>query len=233
MKVKKLPGFVRNPLLVAFFQSRPGRIVSNWILQGMLYMNPVEIVYKLSLDVLFMVGWWVILMQPSTAAGWLLCMFLAHTTNWISNCQPIAMCRHFDWGSNDPRHFIEYIEGLERRVHGRSYIAAVASYGGLSKGSYKPTSDIDIRFVLTGGPISRLRAAHYCFIERLRAAVHRFPLDLYAFDLDELQRKMCVDEPPVVFDDSRGLLASVYPKTVPFGEFRAQFRRDILCETQS
>ena len=131
MKRKKLPSFIRHPWLVEFFQSKPGRILSNWVLQGMLYMNPVEVAVKLGLDALLTVLCWALIGRPHSAIGWLAAWLLAHTINWIVNGQPIAMRRHLDWGKNDPRHFIDYIETLERRLRKQSCLAAAASFGSL------------------------------------------------------------------------------------------------------
>lgn len=231
MKTKKLPAFVRHPLLVAFFQSRPGRILSNWVVQGMLYMNPVEIAYKITLDLLLTGAWWAATVRANTLGGWLLAWLLAHTTNWIVNGQPIAMCRHLDWGRNDPHVFVAFIEGLERRVCAQPFIAGAASFGSLSRGAYKETSDIDIRVVLRPALGARLRAAHFCFVERLRAFLWRFPLDLYAFDIDELRRKMSPKEVPVIFHDPDGLLADAYSERIGFEQFRPVLRRAVLGES--
>ncbi len=228
MKQKKLPGFVKNPLAFAFFQSKVGRIFSNWVLQGMLIMNPVEVAYKLGLDGVLTVILWMLVISDPTAAGWMVAWLLAHTVNWVINCQPVALCFHLDWGKNDARHFISYIEGLEKRIQGRSYLAAAASFGSLSRGKYSDRSDIDIRVVMQGGILDRIRAANFCFWERLRAAFALFPLDLYAFDLEEMRRKMKPDEVPVIFWDPHNLLTRTYQETVAFPAFRDSFRRNIL-----
>lgn len=230
MKQKKLPGFVKNPLVFAFFQSKVGRIFSNWVLQGMLYMNPVEIAYKLGLDVVLTVIASLLVVRDSSITGWLAAWLLAHTLNWIINGQPVALLFHLDWGKNDARHFIGYIEGLEQRLQGHPYLAAAASFGSLSRGKYSDRSDIDIRVVMQNGILNRLRAANFCFWERLRAALALFPLDLYAFGLEEMRRKMRSDEAPVIFYDPEGLLAGSYPEAVAFPAFRDNFRRSILGE---
>lgn len=233
MKEKKLPSFVRNPFVYKFFQSKLGRLLSNWALQGMLYMNPVEIIYKLFLDVVIAIPVWMlspIQEEPSRA---LLAWIIAHTINWVINCQPIALLWHLDWGKNNALHFIQYIEELERRIQNRPYLAAAASFGSLSKGKYKDTSDIDIRVVLRSGWLQRLRAANYCFIERVRAAINYFPLDLYAFDLDEMKNKMNKDEVPVIFADPEALLQNSYAETVLFKDFQQRFRREVLGEADT
>ena len=233
MKEKKLPPFIRNPVLYDFFQSKPGRLLSNWVLQGMLYMNPVEVAYKLFLDVVMVALLWMVLPLEDEFAHLLTALLAAHTVNWVVNCQPIALLRHLDWGRNDATRFIEYIERMEQRLRGKSYLLAAASFGSLSKGKYKDTSDIDIRVVLGKGLFQRVRAANFCFLERARAAVNRFPLDLYAFDLEEMKRKMNDDEVPVVFMDPKGLIRSNYSETVRFEEFRNRFRREVLGETEA
>lgn len=224
MKEKKLPPWLKNPYLYRFFQSKTGRIFSNWVLQGMLYMNPIEITYKLALDVIMV---WILLalaFAEVTIESIVISFIIAHTINWIINCQPIALVRHLDWGQNDPHKFIEHIEGLHKRIQGKSFLIASASYGSLSRGNYKPTSDIDIRVIMKPGFLNSLRAAHFCFIERVRAAWHRFPLDLYAFTLQEALGKMNPKEPPVIFYDPESALRNSYPEVVGFQEFRTNFR---------
>jgi hypothetical protein len=228
MKRKKLPGFIKNPLIFEFFQSRPGRILSNWVFQGMLYMNPIEILYKLALDIVMTLAIVQFLLDPSIPVQWIYAWLIAHTLNWIINGQPVALLMHIDIGKNNPRKFISYIEGLEKRIKGKPFLAASASYGSLSVGGYKPTSDIDIRVILKRGLVARLRAAHFCFIERFRAFVFAFPLDLYAFTLEEVQRKMNPKEPPIVFYDPSGLLKKTYPDLVEFEEFRQHFWDEVL-----
>ena len=228
MKTKKLPDFVKNRWMFEFFQSRPGRLLSNWVLQGMLHMNPIEIFYKLGLDVIMTLVIVQFLLDPSVPIHWLYAWLIAHTWNWIFNCQPVALLMHMDIGKNNPRKFISYIEGLEKRIKQKSFLAASASYGSLSVGGYKPTSDIDIRVILKDGLFARLRAAHFCFVERFRAFLFAFPLDLYAFTLEELQQKMDPKEPPVVFCDPSGLLEKTYPKLVKFKDFQQYFRYEVL-----
>lgn len=230
MKQKKLPDFINYPLVGSFFQSKTGRIFSNWVFQGMLYMNPIEVLYKIGLDILLTVGFWFVLIRNFSLTGWVIAWFLAHTVNWIINGQPIAMRRHLDWGENDPHQFIRYIEGLEKRIKRRPYISAAAAFGSLSKGEYRETSDIDIRFVMGDRIINRFRTANYCFWERLRAALCLFPLDLYAFELEEMKRKMDQNEVPTIFTDPHGLLERTYRETVPFLLFRKRFRKKILGE---
>lgn len=228
MKRKKLPGFIKNPLLIEIFQTRLGRIFTNWVLQGMLYMNPVEILYKMFLDVILSLLIWFLFIQDMNFMGWLITLIIAHTINWIINCQPVALLMHIDIGKNNAEKFISYIEKLENRIKQKDYLAACASYGSLSIGNYKPTSDIDIRVIMKNDLWSKIRAANFCFLERVRAFFAFFPLDLYAFTLDEVQVKMSPKEPPVLFHDPFGILKETYKELISFEDFRKQFREVVL-----
>jgi len=228
MKRKKLPGFIKNPVLIEIFQSRPGRIFTNWVLQGMLIMNPVEIVYKLLVDVVLML---ILLGSPLYLLNVYdvgVTFLIAHTINWIINGQPIALMMHLDVGKNNAENFISYIEKLEKRVVKQKYLAACASYGSLSVGNYKPTSDIDIRVIVKSDMWSKIRAANFCFIERVRAFLFFFPLDLYALTIDEVQVRMSAKEPPVVFYDPTGILKATYSELISFEEFDKNFREIVL-----
>lgn len=233
MKRKKLPAFVKNPLLVEFFQSRLGRIFSNWVLQGMLYMNKIEIAYKLALDLLFTLLIVLFVLGGDSLLDWLFALMIAHTLNWILNGQPVALLMHIDIGKNNANKFISYIENLEKRIVNKDYLAACAAYGSLSVGNYKPTSDIDIRVILKKDLISQLLAAHFCFIERVKAFLAGFPLDLYAFTLEEAQVKMSPKEPPIVFLDPEGQLRKIYPELIEFKDFQEHFRAVVLPEQEN
>ncbi len=188
-------------------------------------MNPVEIAYKIILDIVMAGLIWVIFFNVATPWNIIIVLAIAHTINWLLNCQPVALMWHLDWGRNNPHDFITHIEGLHERLGNQSYLQASAAYGSLSIGNYKPTSDIDIRVIMRPGIINQLRAANFCFLERVRAAWHRFPLDLYAFTLGEVLRKMNPKEPPILFYDPDGILLKSYPKTVKFEEFTREFHK--------
>lgn len=233
MKRKKLPAFVSNPILIEVFQTRLGRIFTNWVLQGMLYMNKVEIAYKLMVDVILTLYIAYFFFSEGNivdinVTNLILSFLLAHTINWIINGQPVALLMHIDIGSNNAEYFIRYIERLEKRIKKKRYFAACASYGSLSVGNYNPKSDIDIRIIMKAGLWSQIRTANFCFWERVRAFLSFFPLDLYAFTLDEVKTKMSPKEPPVLFYDPSGILVDTYDELISFEEFDNNFREVVL-----
>jgi len=228
MKVKKLPGFIKNPIIVAIAQTRIGRVFTNWVLQGMLIMNPVEIAYKLCVDAILTLLILVFYFQNITGYDVGIAFLIAHTINWIINGQPVALLMHLDIGKNNAENFISYIEKLEKRIKKKKYLAACASYGSLSIGNYKPTSDIDIRVIMKTSLWSKIRSANFCFVERVRAFLSFFPLDLYALTIDEVQVRMNPKEPPVIFYDPTDILKSTYNELISFEEFDKNFREVVL-----
>jgi hypothetical protein len=122
MKQKKLPEFIKGKVLIDLFQSKMGRICTNWLFQGMCYMNRIEIIYKILLESVLVFAWWVIIFRNHTVIGWGVAWFFAHTTNWIINGQPIAMLRHLDWGKNEPHKFISILKSFYVRLHECHYL---------------------------------------------------------------------------------------------------------------
>ena len=114
-------------------------------------------------------------------------------------------------------------DALHDRINGKAFLHEAASYGSLSRGIFKKTTDLDIRFLMLSGVLNGVGASNFAFVERIRALLHRFPLDLYAFTLTELLDKMRRDEIPVVFYDQNGLIRESYKEAVPFEVFRKSF----------
>lgn len=196
-------------------------------------MNRVEIVYKLMVDVILTALIAVFFFSEGgadeiNATNLILSFLLAHTINWIINGQPVALLMHIDIGSNNAEYFIRYIERLEKRIKKKTYFAACASYGSLSVGNYNPKSDIDIRIIMKESLWSQVRTANFCFWERVRAFLSFFPLDLYAFTLEEVKRKMSPKEPPVIFSDAESILKDTYDDLISFDEFNDTFKRVVL-----
>jgi len=222
MKKKSLPAWIKKPYLVKFLQSPIAIVLSAWFFQGMLYMNRYELLHKLLLDAVLTIC--IDFLIPFAGlCSWLLAWLMAHTVNAIFNFQPIAVMRHMGVGETDPKHFIDYVSKLHERINGKAFLQGAASYGSLSRGMFKKTTDLDIRFLMVPGILNGVRASNFAFVERVRALLHRFPLDLYAFTLPELLSKMRRDEIPVVFYDPDGLIQKNYKEVLPFEVFRKSF----------
>ena len=225
MKKKKTPSWISNQLLKQIIQSRIGTYISYWVFQGMLYMDYREVLSKFFIDIILIVFLYYLFTVPLYIS-----FLIAHTLNMLFNGHYFAMRRHMGLGQNNPKHFINYIEGLQKRIENKPYIMAAAAYGSLSNNIYRPTSDIDIRFVPWNNSLSFFKVCFFALSERARALLVKFPLDLYVFDILEIDKKMNPKEPPIIFHDPKNILKHKYDRTVQVNDFIVKFKSTYVQE---
>ena len=199
--------------------------MSYWVFQGMLYMDYREILLKLFVDIVLFFFFYYVLILP-----FYISFLIAHTLNMFFNGHYFAMRRHMGLGENDPEQFINHIDGLRKRIADKPYILAAAAYGSLSSNIYRPTSDIDIRFVPFDDNLSFFKTCFFAFFERTRALFMKFPLDLYVFDILVIQKKMNPKEAPIIFYDPENALGHNYPRTVQVKDFISKFKSTYVQE---
>jgi len=185
----------------------------------MLYMDVREIILKLMIDAIM------IIILYSIGINIIICVILAHTFNMFFNGHYYAMKSHMGFHETTVLNFLNYVEMLQKRMSKKSYFCGAAAYGSLSRNQFKPSSDIDIRVFPKRGLINWTRTVLWVFIERLRAFLKAFPLDMYAFDMAVIDKKMRVDEPPIIFSDPEKIVAEKYPHHVPFDTFLSNFKK--------
>ena len=176
-------------------------VVKHWLFQGNLYMNNIERFHRWSLEFIAIgVFFWVLSNFWTAPLALTIAVLLAHTLNALLNGQIVAVLAHdVRWLSfyRDRARFIAYVEDIQKRLEQKSpaCLREVLIFGSLTRGIFRETSDLDIRFIAADGFWNALCAAHYVFIERARACLHGFPLDAYMFRTrEETERKMRVRE---------------------------------------
>ncbi len=215
---KPIPYFLRGTWVERLVYSEAAVYFSYWVFQGFLYMDNRERVFKIMIDIaLFGVFY-------KTGMSWLLAVVLAHTCNMFINGHVVAMRRHMGHGVNNPKKFIAYADGLYERIKNQRYIVGAAAYGSLSRNNFKPTSDMDIRVFPYPGSVNWILLLMWLLSERIRAIIYGFPLDLYAFDFDIIDKKMRTDEPPIVFSDPKLFIENKYGEIVNYPDFSAVFK---------
>lgn len=204
---------MRNSRVLGSVALVPG----NWVFQGMRYMNGYELAFKLLLDGALTVA----LATPPLIADpvprWTAAFLAAHTINWLINGHIFVLARYFHAVRRDTKDFHQYVESLRERGHARKYLEAVAIYGSYARDALTGTSDLDVRFIVARGWKSAVAGTFYCFLERFRAFLRLFPLDIYcSVELDGL-RKLSSDESPVILFDRPGYFSgSREDRTGPF-----------------
>ena len=193
--------------------------VSAWTLQGILYMDKREALLKILLDigvttVLLLAGF------PGLAS-----FLIAHSINFAFNGQWFAMYTHMGATNVTPVKFLKYIVDMQKRMEKCSFIEDAVAFGSLSRGIYKTTSDMDIRVCPKHGTVNWVKTIIWGIVERARAFVYGFPLDMYIFDLVTVTRKMRTDEPPIVFVNHSNLLEVAYKNTISFNDFTTIFSK--------
>jgi hypothetical protein len=223
-KMVTLPFNLQNRLLMSFLQSRPGVIISNWTCQGMPYMNRYERLYRVTIEIIVIaILSWAVANLMDYYKALFASILVVHTLFWSFNGHFYVLMRYLKERKHDPMRFIAYIEGINERLQGKSFLRGAVAFGSLSKDKFSGSSDFDMRFLRKQGLINSLRAFNYCALERARAFFQHFPLDIYVFDLEEIPRKIKGDEPPIIIWDPEGIFHR-HQDHIEFGEFSSRFR---------
>lgn len=178
-----------------------------WLVQGVMYMNWVERIHRLVLEAVLILALVWLLGLVGSGIWVLVVAFLAgHTLSGIFNGHPFAVLAH-DAGVHsvcyyrDKSRFLDYVEGMRARLERDQpdYLAGALIFGSIVRGVFRPSSDLDVRYIPMPGFMNAFRTAHLVFLERLRATLRGFPMDAYMFmDAHETATKMnVVGEPPV------------------------------------
>jgi L-malate glycosyltransferase len=219
-KIKKPPFWLKNRLLIKLFQSRLGTVLSNWITQCMLYAEPVEIMFRLTLEItvcsLLVLGC-VIFFKTLQLKVFLLILLITHTITFFINGQLFVLARFLGYKFRDPEFFIGYPLKIKMRLEKRESVLAIAVFGGLSKGLYSETSDLDMRVIARSGFVNNFVACYWVFLERLLALFYKYPLDVYVVTGKSGLEKLNTDEIPVVLFDKGEIIAALYPVSFDYG----------------
>ena len=197
-------------------------VLGNWMNQGFLYSDRTEKAFRVVLDLIFALPWYLLLMNfLGSGRSAIIALALAHTLNWIFNGQIFAMYRFV---STDPSAFkgntfesnLVYLRGLKGRIETQGCILCADLYGSMVRERFNNRSDVDVRIVRKDGFINGVMACCFGFNERRRAFLRKIPLDLYISDSLNHLSKRKENEVPVVLHDPAGLLKERYGRAINF-----------------
>ena len=217
---KKLPKRLQGTILDEWIQYGFLTILSAWVFQGMLMLNWRETVIKIGLDVIVTLClWW-------AGLPWWLAFLIAHTLNYMFNGQAKAVYNHMGAGNKPACSFFRGTIAMRGRIDAAKCIDAGIAYGSLSRGCYKPTSDIDIRIIPARGEWNYWKACFWALRERCIAFATGYPLDMYVFTLSVAQKLMRSDELPIMVVERNGCAMNTYPERVEWNEWCDVFRKE-------
>lgn len=180
-------------------------ILSNWTLQGMRYMNWRERTYRLLCE-----GLCIVLLAGLLKGAFIVIILAVHTGFWLFNGHFFVLMRYiFDIRFKEER-FWMYVKKIAERMKKRSYVRGCVAFGSISRGRFSNTSDFDVRVISKPGPLSLLKSCNAVAYERFLAFWCCFPIDIYVFDHQDLDKKISPLEDPLIICDPEGSLGDKY-----------------------
>ena len=187
--------FARVPILIA----------SNWIFQGIFYMDRTERAFRIFVELILISLVGVLLsFVLNLAVTFLFAILLIHTMNWMLNGQFFALFKKFGWVHTRKEDFEIFCKLISRNAMRKVSLDSVLAYGSLTRASLDVTSDIDIRIIRKKGSANAISACIFVMQLRIIAFVKKFPLDIYVFDDIESLRRMKENVPVKLYENVQG-----------------------------
>lgn len=192
-------------------------IPRNWLHQAVTYMDLGELSFRVILEffeivlVLFVMQF--LIGDDQVMLALFLSFIVVHTWNWVTNGLFWALMIFTIPSLENPgaERTVSYLTSMKKRMKKSNCISGVAIYGSVSRGKWHNKSDIDIRLLRRPGLKSLICAGWLTMKERMRAFLHKQPMDLFLADDVDFLQKMRSDEIPLLIlkDDVR--LNDLYP----------------------
>lgn len=202
-------------------------VLRYWIVQGMLFMNNVEIIHRILIEILVFISVYMLLFNMDMNIRIMLSMVIAHTFSFVFNGHLFAMMTHdlFWFGLYKKKNkFIEYVDNMYERLNScqPEYVDGVVFFGSLARGIFRESSDLDVRFIAKKGFVNGIKASHLVFRERIRAFFYGFPIDAYMFLTEnEVREKMdVINEYPVCMLSTNTTLGKMFPELQSYRNFK-------------
>ena len=224
-KIKKSPAWLNNKFLIKLYQSKVGVLFSNWLAQCMLYAELTEILFRLCLELfifLLLSAVYINFLEVSFFIAFGI-VLLTHTITFFINGQFFVLGRFFGIVHNEPIPFIEYPESIKNRLLKRKSIIGLVMFGSLSRNKFSTSSDLDIRVIASDDFINVFVACFWTFIERFRALLNKYPLDVYVVTWHKGLEKLRSDELPIVLFDKENFIQERYNKYYDYDMFKEKF----------
>ncbi len=158
-------------------------VAMHWMFQSLFYMDKTERRFKLGLDVVLTILFWLLFQRWLSWFVAILAAFLiSHTLNFLLNGHLWGVLKHYGYVENSYETFSAYAACLAVRTKTNQSIVYAAVYGSCVREEWHPASDLDVRLVRNKGLVNGLKACWYCARERTRALLYGFPLDIYLLD---------------------------------------------------
>lgn len=203
-KEKALRVVPKNKILYLLSQNKLSIILINWIFQGMLGMDGLDLMGKLFIDIFFTLIF-AFLFGSSHIINWFFAFIIAHSLNWLINTHFWNIGRFIGFTRTDTNRFYSYLNSIVTRFSKNKNLLGIIVIGAASRGGgVKETSDIDIYFISKKGLKNSINSLIFTWRERFLAFINKFPLDLYlAGDLKVMLKHRKDEIPFIIFDPGK------------------------------
>jgi len=190
-------------------------ILTNWLYQGIAQSDKTEKIYKISFSLIFWLIFFLILnssFQLPTFIDIGLGFILAHSLNWILNCNHFVIYIHrIKWIKTSKKKLFWQLISIQGRLESKSWMQVALSLGGISRGTMNEHSDIDVNIIRKPGLVNGIKAVLFAAIERKRADINGIPLDIMISDtFDDCIKKTKGQKNPVILCDPYSLMNNYY-----------------------
>lgn len=158
-------------------------LMSHWIVQGVLYMDRTEAIFKLVSEIVLIVPLYFLfesIFDPLPAFA--ISLFISHSTNFVVNGQPFCVLKRFNLVENEFPTYECMMDRLSSRASETESIRTVLVLGSLVREELNKSSDLDVRIIRKRGFQNAILASLFVMRERLHANLIGFPLDVYLLD---------------------------------------------------
>ena len=173
-------------------------VIRSWLAQGFFYMIPLErcckVVQTLVLNSL-VIGSFIPLSIPLSFVSIIFSVIGTHTLNWLFSGQFWVVMTYLGYKTSEER-VHKYLHWLRNRCRKTECIEDALLYGSISRGTFKATSDIDLRIISGPGNFNLLKAALFTAWLRAHSFLRGIPLDVFLFDdIQQLSRMNPKEQP--------------------------------------
>jgi hypothetical protein len=194
MRSKKISQYGRLQSILPYriVSSLPFALLTHWVFQSMLYVDPTERWFKISIDITLTTVFTIIFNAIINQLGlaFLLAFLISHTINFLCNGQLWCVLKNFGISRIEYLNFVNHVNNIASRARREPSLAHMYIYGSITLKNWTQESDFDARIIRKPGFLNGLRACWFLLKERTRALLLCFPIDIYVLDNFKSLQKM-------------------------------------------
>lgn len=201
MKISKIHSKISKNKETPLYFKMPILTVSSWLFQGILFMDVTEKIFKILVEILFFIPFYLIFSYYNIWGSIILALICSHTLNWIFNGQIFVMLKNLELVNTEKKSFDNCLRQITKKAEYENSIRIVAVSGSISDKGLKKTSDLDVRIIRNKGILNGFKSCSFVLRARSQAFFNKFPLDIYVFD--SYEKLGVADKNPIIMLDKR------------------------------